>query len=267
MGESIHWQSLIPFLDNHAYTIMIMMFLDYAIVIGILFVGTRNMKLKPGKTQNLVEWAVKYITDYADSIIGKEAPRFYWLLIMLFFYILVGNFMGLIPGLMSPTSILPVTLALALIVFFYEWFSGLVKKGPVKFFAHYLGPDNIPMPIRVVLFFIEFISDILRPVSLSFRLFGNIMAKETLLGVLVLLVVLMIPALKATTGADFSALLAKSGTAEWFLASFAFVLRPLIILLGVLVSILQAGVFTLLASVYIAGAVEAHGHGEENEAH
>lgn len=255
MGESIHYQSFVPFLDDRAFTFVLMMFIAYAIVFVILFLGTRNKKLRPGKAQNLVEWAVTYVTDYADTIIGKkEAPRFYPLLVMLFFYILVGNLMGLIPGLISPTSTLSVTAALGAMVFVYEWVSGIAKKGPIKYFAHYFGPPGIPTPIKPFLFIIELLSDFARPVSLTFRLFGNIVAKEILLGVLIVLVILLGPAF---TTDGISA----------FLASFAFILRPLIIILGVLVSVIQAGVFTLLTAIYIGGAVAAHDHAEEHEAH
>ncbi len=128
MGESLHYHSFIPFLDNHAFTIVLMMMLDYAIVIFILWLGSLKRDLRPKGAQNLVEWFIKYVTDYADSVIGKQAPRYYPILLMLFMYILVGNLMGLIPGLISPTSMLTVTVTLAVSVFIMEWFEGIRQR-------------------------------------------------------------------------------------------------------------------------------------------
>lgn len=250
--EAVEFRSFIPGLDDHYFTIMLMMFLDYLILFVIFALGGVNPSMKPKKTQNLVEWAVKYITDTADSIIGDEAPKYYALLVMLFFYIFVGNLIGLIPGLTSPTSSLSVTAALAIMIFFYEWVSGLITVGPAKFFAHFTGGPGIPGPLKPFMFFVEMLSDISRPLSLSFRLFGNIIAKEILLGVLVTLVLLFYPTM-------------RTNAMSAFLGGFMFVLRPLIVLLGTLVSLIQAGVFSLLTAIYISGAVAAH-HGGEHDA-
>lgn len=248
-------KSFIPGMDVHYFTVLVMMLLDYIIIFVIFALGSVNPALKPKKAQNLVEWAVKYITDFADSIIGEEAPKYYGLLVMLFFYIFVGNLIGLIPGLTSPTSSLSVTAALAIMIFFYEWVSGLVSVGPAKFFAHFTGGPGIPGPLKPFMFFVEMLSDISRPLSLSFRLFGNIIAKEILLGVLVALVVMFWPDL---SNQDMLKRVIAGG-----IGGFAFILRPLIIVLGTLVSLIQAGVFSLLTAIYISGAVAAH-HGEEH---
>ncbi|HMB00602.1 MAG TPA: F0F1 ATP synthase subunit A, partial [Spirochaetota bacterium] len=90
-GEAVHIHSPVSFLNGHELMIITMMILDYIIVFMILSMGTSSMKLKPGKSQNLVEWSVTYICNYADDLIGKkEARRFYPLFVMLFFYIFVG---------------------------------------------------------------------------------------------------------------------------------------------------------------------------------
>jgi len=246
MREALHLKSFIPFLNDHSFTIVVMMFIDYIIVFFILFLGTRKLKLRPNGPQNLIEWTVKLVCSYADDIIGKEdSVRFYPLVLTLFFYIFISNLMGLIPGLTSPTSVLSVTAALAIIVFLYEWIAGIRKQGIISYLKHYSGEKGIPLPLKPFLFFIELISDISRPISLSFRLFGNIMAKEILLSVLVTLVLIFLPTITTNL---------MSGV----LAGFSFILRPLIILLGVLVSLIQAAVFTLLTCIYLAGAVAAH---------
>ncbi len=240
-------------LDNHYFTILLMMAIDYAILLIIFGIARVNPSMKPKKTQNLVEWTVKYITDFADSIIGPTAYKYYSLIVLMFCYVFIGNLMGLIPGLVSPTSSLTVTAALAIIIFFAEWINGIREKGPFKFFAHFAGGPGIPFPVKFIMWPIEFLSDISRILSLSFRLFGNIVAKEILLSVLVSLVVLFGPTM-------------LSNGMSAFLGSFMFILRPLILILGVLVSLIQAAVISLLACIYLAGAVGSHDdeHAEEH---
>ncbi len=260
MEEAIIFHPIVPWLDETAYRTILMMLLDYIIVFGIVILGCSNQKLRPGKAQNLVEWAVKFITNYADEMIGPQAPTYYPLLIMLFFYILVGNLMGLIPGLVSPTSNVNVPLALALVVFVTEHFNGIRKKGIINYLKHFTGGTGVPGWLKPFMFFIEIIGELARPVSLTFRLFGNIVAKEILLGVLVMLVVLFWPDLSSHD------MLKKAIAGS--LGGFAFLMRHLIIVLGTLVSIIQASVFTLLTSIYISAAVQSHeDHPEEATGH
>lgn len=256
--ESIEYKSFIPGLDDHYFTILLMMVIDYAILFIIFGLARVNPSMKPKKAQNLVEWTVRFITDYADSIIGPKAHQYYPLIVLLFCYVFVGNLMGLIPGLISPTSSLTVTAALAIIIFSAEWINGLREKGPLKFFAHFAGGPGIPFPVKFIMWPIEFLSDISRILSLSFRLFGNIIAKEILLSVLVALVVMFWPQLSSPVMLDK---IIAGG-----IGGFAFLMRPLIIILGVLVSLIQAAVIALLACIYLAGAVGAHDgeHGEEH---
>jgi F-type H+-transporting ATPase subunit a len=131
---------------------------------------------------------------------------------------------GLIPGFMSPTSSLNITLAMTLIVWVTHHVLGFRYHG-LKYYKHFMGPSKALAPF---MFLLELISNFARMISLSMRLFGNILAKEVLLGVLFML-----------AGAFFA---------------------PLPILcLGVLVSVIQAVVFVLLSLLYCAGAME-HAH-------
>jgi F-type H+-transporting ATPase subunit a len=242
-----------------------MMLLDMLIVVFIVWLGSVGRKRKPGGPQNLVEWTVTYLCNYADSIIGeKDAPRYYPLIVMLFLYIFVGNLLGLIPGLVSPTASFSVTVTLAVMVWVYTWIDGIAHKGPAKYFAHYAGGPSVPMAIKPLLFFVELLSDFSRPISLSFRLFGNIVAKEILLSVLVMLILLFGPGfidnLKHAN--------AIGAGIDGFIFILVAVLRPLVVLLGVLVSLIQAGVFTILTAIYIAGASVSHEeHSTDDEKH
>lgn len=223
---------------------LVMSWLAILIILVVSWLGARRLERVPKGFQNLMEWLLGLLYQYADDMVGPTAPRYYPLFGMLFFFILVSNLMGLVPGLISSTSQLTTTVALALIVFFSTHFFGIKERGLVKYVKHWFGP--VPGWLKPFMFLIEIISELARPLSLAFRLFGNILAKEILLGVLALLVFIFLP----------SGNLIQEG-----LSVVPLVLRPLIILLGLLVSIIQAFVFMILAMIYIGGAVQAHeGH-------
>ncbi len=214
-------------------------------IIGLVsWLGTRRLSHVPRGAQNILEWILGMIYQFADDMIGPTAARYYPLFAMLFFFIVVSNLMGLIPGFFSSTSKLSTTVGLALIVFFSTHYFGIKEQGLWGYIKHWFGP--VPIWLKPFMLIIELIGELARPLSLSFRLFGNILAKEILLGVLALLVIIFLP---------------SGNLIQEILTLVPLILRPLIILLGILVSIIQAFVFMILAMVYIGGAVQAHeGH-------
>ncbi|NTV53492.1 MAG: F0F1 ATP synthase subunit A [Candidatus Firestonebacteria bacterium] len=223
---------------------LVMSWLAVSIIVLISWLGTRRLAKVPAGLQNLLEWVLGIITDFADDLVGPTAPRYYPLFAMLFFFILVSNLMGLVPGLVSSTSRLSTTAGLALIVFVATHYFGIRERGLWNYIKRWFGP--VPTWLKPFMFFIEIMGELARPLSLAFRLFGNILAKEILLGVLALLVVIFLP---------------SGNVIQEALSVVPIILRPLIILLGLLVSVIQAFVFMILAMVYIGGAVQAHsGH-------
>jgi len=199
------------------YTWLVMAFL---IIVPKLTLG--RVELIPGSGQNFWEMVIEGLEGFMADNMGKEGARMMFPMLATFaFYILVGNMIGLMPGFMSPTSNLNITLGCTLIVFTTTHILGLKFHG-VGYIKHFLGPIPWLIPL---MFPIEVISHLARILSLSIRLFGNIMAKETLLGILFML-----------AGAYFA---------------------PLPILcLGVFVSIVQTLVFVLLSILYFSGAME-----------
>jgi F-type H+-transporting ATPase subunit a len=126
---TLNQQLLLFGLDSKSSMTVYMIFLDMLIVAVIVWLGSIGNKRRPNGAQNLVEWTVMYICNYADSIIGrKDAQRYYPLLVMLFLYILIGNLLGLVPGLTSPTASLSVTVTLAVGVWLFSWFEGLTSN-------------------------------------------------------------------------------------------------------------------------------------------
>ncbi|MFH7321111.1 F0F1 ATP synthase subunit A [Desulfurivibrio sp. D14AmB] len=200
------------------YTLLVMLFL---IILPRLTMGSR-MELIPGPGQNFWETVVGGIEDFMAEHMGREGARMMFPMLATFgLFILVSNLIGLIPGFFSPTANLNITLAMTLIVFVTTHFLG-VKYHGAGYIKHFLGPMPVLIPLMLP---IELISHFARILSLSIRLFGNIMAKETLLAILFIL-----------AGAYFAPL-------------------PILVL-GVLVSFVQAAVFVLLSVLYFAMAME-----------
>ena len=202
------------------YTWMVMAFL---LIVPRLTMG--KLEMVPGSGQNFWEVMVGGLMDFCAENLGeKGAKMLFPMMATFFFYILIANMIGLIPGFMSPTSSLNITMAMTLIVWVTHHVLGFKYHG-LHYYKHFMGPSKVLAPF---MFLLEIISNFARLISLSMRLFGNILAKEVLLGVLFML-----------AGAFFA---------------------PLPILcLGVLVSVIQAVVFVLLSLLYCAGAME-HAH-------
>lgn len=201
-------------------------FLASIILIVVSLMMRKSLSLVPSGIQNLMETVLEAILNLCEENIGQHwGRRLFPLIGTIFLFILVSNFMGLIPGFTSPTSNINTNAAMAIPVFLATHFYGLRAHG-FGYIKHFVGPIRsiFALPLMILMFFIEVIGHLVRPVTLSIRLFGNMVAKHIILGVLALI-------------------------APWFI--------PVAILsLGVLVSLIQALVFTLLSTLYLAGAVE-----------
>lgn len=204
-------------------------FLATIILIVVALMVRSAMRLVPTGVQNFVEVIAEGMLNLAEGTIGHHWGKpFYPLISTVFMYILVCNFMGLIPGFVSPTANINMTASMAVPVFLVVHFYGIKVHGP-KYIMHFMGPIQkwSALPLMVMMFLIEIISHLARPVTLSVRLFGNMVAKHYLLLVLGLLAPALIP--------------------------------TAILGLGVLVSVVQAFVFALLTTIYLSQAVE-EGH-------
>lgn len=220
---------------------MLMSWMSWSILFFLSFFSYLGFKYVPKRIQNIVEIFFETVFDFANNIIGKEAKQYYPLLLGIFFFICVSNWLGVIPGFSSPTADFNVPISLAIVVFVYYNLMGFKKHG-VNYLKHFMGP-LLPwyfFPINLLIFVIEIISHITRPLSLSIRLFCNIFAKEALLGVLALLLV---------TFLGSPSFLGK------VLSIAPLILRPIVILLALLIGFIQAMIFLILSTIYIAGAV------------
>lgn len=187
MGHEIGTHKLAHFagLTFHLDTLM-MTWLTMAIIILFAVLATRNLKIKPQGWQNFLEMVVDALLEQIDANMGPRGRKLAPLVITLFLFLVVGNELGLIPGFTSPTSDLNTTLGLALMIVVIVHILGVVNKGPVRYIKHFFEP-YVPFVI------INIIEELAKPITLSFRLFGNILAGEILLLILGMLVPYVVP--------------------------------------------------------------------------
>ena len=196
------------------------------ILIGSALAIRNKLSIVPSGLQNVMETFADFFRDLSNSTMGHGwGDKFYPLIGTLGLYIGVCNFMGLIPWFDSPTANINMTASMAVPVFLSTHYYGLKVHGR-KYINHFLGPIRsiYALPLMIMMFFIELIGHLVRPITLSVRLFGNMIAKHMILIILGILAPIIVPV--AILG------------------------------LGVLVSLIQAYVFILLTCLYLAGAVE-----------
>ncbi|MFY0662171.1 MAG: F0F1 ATP synthase subunit A [Shimia sp.] len=198
-------------------------------VVAMMVVGTRRRAIIPSRGQSIGELAYGFIYKMVEDVAGKDAVKFFPYIMTLFMFIVMSNFLGLIPGSFTTTSHFAVTIVLALLVFVTVTVVGFVKNG-----ASFLGlfwVSSAPLALRPVLAVIEVISYFVRPVSHSVRLAGNVMA-----GHAVIKVFAGFAAVAVISPVSVVAITAMYG-------------------LEVLVAFIQAYVFTILTCVYLKDAL------------
>jgi F-type H+-transporting ATPase subunit a len=218
----------------------------WAFIIVLSIAAAKRLKLIPGTLQVIFEMGVEYVCGLADEFIGPQAYKFYPLFIGLFFFILLSNLIGFIPGLTSPTSDPNLTFGFAIMVFVYFVFTGFKYNG-IRYLKQFLGP-KLPwymFPISILITLTEIISFFSRPFSLGLRLFANIFSKELFLGILAWLMMHF---------------LLSAALSDKIFAVMPLVLRPVIMLIGLIIAFIQALVFMVLSMSYIGGAVHMEEH-------
>jgi F-type H+-transporting ATPase subunit a len=210
--------------------VFIVIWLVMAVLLSISLVGTKNLSRIPKSFQNFMEFILEFLQDIAKNQIGEHEYRA-WVpyIATIFLFILGSNWAGaLIPWkliklpegeLAAPTNDINTTVALALLTSMAYFYAGLRKNG-ISYFSRYIQPTPILLPINIL-------EDFTKPLSLSFRLFGNVLADELVVSVFTLLVPILIP-------------------------------LPVMIL-GLFASSIQALIFSTLSAAYIGEAIEGHG--------
>nr|YP_009395988.1 ATP synthase CF0 subunit IV [Dasya naccarioides]ARW65174.1 ATP synthase CF0 subunit IV [Dasya naccarioides] len=227
VGKHLYWK--IGDYNIHGQ-VFIVSWLVISVLLIISFFGTRSLQRIPSQLQNFMEFILEFLQDIAKNQIGEHEYRS-WVpyISTIFLFILGSNWAGaLIPWkliilsegeLAAPTNDINTTVALSLLTSFAYFYAGINKNG-LGYFLRYIEPTPVLLPINIL-------EDFTKPLSLSFRLFGNILADELVVSVFTLLVPILIP-------------------------------LPVMIL-GLFASSIQALIFSTLSAAYIGEAIEGHG--------
>jgi len=200
---------------------------------GFMILGMRRGAIVPGRMQCAVELSYEFIANLLRDTVGSEGRAYFPFIFTIFMFVLIGNLLGMTPYSFTFTSHIIVTFAIAIVIFIGVTVLGFVKHG-FHFFSFFV-PPGTPLPLYPLLIPIEVISYLSRPITLSVRLFANMLAGHTLLKVI----------------AGFVGLMGAFG-----ILPFVFVVA--LIGLEILIAFLQAYVFAILTCLYINDALHLH---------
>lgn len=207
----------------------------------MLVYGMRGRAVVPNRLQSLAEMSYEFIEGMCVDQIGEEGRRFFPFIFTLFFFVLMGNLLGLLPFAFTYTSHIAVTGALALMVIIFVTFVAIRENGR-HFFTEYFFPAGAPKLLAPLIIPVEIISYLSRPVSLSIRLFANMVAGHVMFEVFATFILTL-------SGLGFLGVIGAIGP-----------LAINVILVGfeLLVACLQAYVFAILTCIYLHDAVHLH---------
>lgn len=227
-----------PFgLDLSFTNASLLMVLVVAVISIIMIYGSSQRAVVPGRLQSLAEMIYEFVASTVTGVMGKQGMVFFPLVFSLFMFVLAGNMLGMIPGSFTVTSHIIVTAAFAFLVIGTVLVYGIMKHG-----SHFFGlfvPSGVPGWLLPFMVLIEAVSFVSRPISLSLRLFGNMLAGHIALKVF---------------GGFVVALLAAGGAAT-IIAPLPLLLAVALTALEFLVAFLQAYVFAILTCVYLNDAL------------
>ena len=216
------------------------MVLSILCIVALLVLGTNGKKTVPTRMQSIAELAYGFIRKMVEDVAGKDALPYFPYIMTLFMFIVFSNFLGLIPGSFTTTSHIAVTAVMAMAVFLAVTILGFVKNGMGFFSLFWI--SSAPLPLRPILALIEVISYFVRPVSHSIRLAGNMMAGHAVIKVF----------------AAFAPMVLISTGIGLVVTPLSILAITAIYALEVLVSFIQAYVFTILTCVYLKDALHPH---------
>jgi F-type H+-transporting ATPase subunit a len=208
-----------------------------ALVYALVMVGSRHGSMVPGRLQALVEMSYEFIGDMIGSTVGKDGRKYFSFIFTLFMFILFGNVLGMIPGSFTYTSHIIVTFSMAIFVVTAVTIIGLVRHG-THFFS-FFAPSGCPIYVMPLLVPIEVMSYLIRPISLSVRLFVNMMAGHIMLKTFAGFIIALGSYYLVPGIAPLALTVALSG-------------------LELAIAFLQAYVFTVLTCIYLQDAIHLH---------
>jgi F-type H+-transporting ATPase subunit a len=216
------------------------MLVSAGLIIALMVYGMRPRAVVPGRLQSVAESAYTFIDDMLLSQVGPEGRRFFPFVFTLFMFVLFGNMLGLFPYAFTYTSHISLTFALAMLVFVLITVVAVALHG-TKFFGYFF-PEGAPLWLAPIIIPVEIVSYISRPISLSIRLFANMVAGHVMLKVF----------------ATFVVMLGGLGAVGPFIAIMPLAINVALVGFEVLVAFLQAYVFAILTCIYLHDAVHLH---------
>ena len=218
------------------------LFMVLSVIVSSLFLylGIKKSSLIPNRFQSSVELLYEFVSNMVKENVGTGGKKYFPFIFSLFMFILFGNLLGMIPYSYTFTSQIIVTITLALIIFIGVTLIALIKH-KLKFFTFFF-PSGVPIALAPLLIPIEIISYLMRPVSLSVRLFANMLAGHTMMKVFAGLIIMMTSASGVLKAGAVLPLLAVIGLTG----------------LEFLVAALQAYVFSILTCMYLHDALHLH---------
>jgi F-type H+-transporting ATPase subunit a len=235
--QAVNWLQLagvqftLPGLSQSETYVVAFTWVAMAAAIAIAIAVAVGMRTVPRGLQNVMEVIIEFLEGYIVDIIGRKGLAYFPLIITVFGFILVSNYLGLVPGCIAPTGNINTTAAWAILVFVFYQYLGFSKHG-LGYLKHFLGPVPVLAPF---MFVVEIISEFARPLSLSVRLFANILAGEIIIGKFLMPIALaIIPLFWAPV---------------FWMTWESIITAPI-----------QAFIFSLMTMIYIGGAVAAGEH-------
>jgi F-type H+-transporting ATPase subunit a len=233
-----------PF-DFSITNVVVYMWVSAFIVFAFFYIVARRLRKEPDGLQIVAEILLNFATGHLTGQIGEKGKKYYYLILTLFCYIMLTNLIGLIPKPIplkpyTPTANINVTFGLAMVVFFVTQYQGFSRHGARGYMGSWLAPPGLPKALAPVLsgilFFVHFMGEFFKPLSLSVRLFGN-----TIAGHLIILVML--------------GLMLQYASAIVMIPAGLFVV--IMMVFEVFVAFIQAYIFSILSVVYIESAIYA----------
>ncbi len=213
------------------------MFIAVALIAALLILGTSSRAVVPGRIQALAEISYEFTANMLREAAGKDGMRFFPFVFSIFMFVLFCNVIGLVPYFFTVTSHIVITAALAVTIILLVILYGFYKNG-VKFLGLFV-PQGVPGYLLPLVVAIEVMSFLSRPISLSVRLFANMLAGHITLKVF----------------ASFILMLGAFGVAGWVGAVIPFAMTVALTALEILVAFLQAYVFAILTCMYLNDAL------------
>ena len=216
------------------------MLIAVGLTMALLVYGMKSRSVIPGRLQSMAELSYEFVHDIVTGQVGDEGKRYFPFVFSIFMFVLMGNMLGMLPYAFTFTSHIAVTFALAMLVFVVITVVALMIHG-THFFSYFF-PEGAPKALAPLIIPIEIISYLSRPISLSVRLFANMVAGHVMLKVFATFVVLM----------------GSAGAIGVLGAAAPLALNVALVGFEFLVAFLQAYVFAILTSIYLHDAVHLH---------